>query len=375
VRGLDYYNRTVFEWVTDQLGAQGTVCAGGRYDGLIEQLGGKPAPAAGFAMGIERLLSLMEVAGTPLSTPVPDAYIVHAGDAAQAYAWQVASALRGAGLATVLHCGGGSFKSQMKKADASRARYAVIIGDDEAAAQQVTLKPLRGTAEQTRVELTLAIETLKQASTYDLDEQERLDELKAWWKRWGNLVMFGLAVVIALAAGWRYWQNHTATQSLEAATVYEKLTQSLAANDAKAAREAGAMLIEQYEGTAYAPRAALLLAKLNVGAKDLKSAQTQLEWAVAHSKEPAVKDLARLRLAAVQLDQNQNEAALKTLSATHSDAFAFRFHDLKGDVLLAQGKPAEARAAYQAAFAKMTEDNPYRNIVELKLDALGGAAK
>ncbi|MFP5409417.1 MAG: histidine--tRNA ligase [Gammaproteobacteria bacterium] len=161
VRGLDYYNRTVFEWVTDQLGAQGTVCAGGRYDGLIAQLGGKPAPAAGFAMGIERLLALMEVAGTSLSTPLPDAYIVHAGTAAEAYAWQVATALRGAGLAAVLHCGGGSFKSQMKKADASRARYAVIIGDDEAAAQQVTLKDLRGSAEQTRVELALAIDTLK----------------------------------------------------------------------------------------------------------------------------------------------------------------------------------------------------------------------
>lgn len=212
-------------------------------------------------------------------------------------------------------------------------------------------------------------------ATYDLDEQERLDELKAWWKRWGNLTMFGLAVVIAVAAGWRYWQNHTATQSLEAATVYERLTQSLAANDAKAAREAGGLLVEEYKGTAYAPRAALLLAKLNVGAKDLKGAQIQLEWAVANSKEPAIKDLARLRLAAVQLDQKQYDAALKTLSATHSDAFAFRFHDLKGDVLLAQGKPAEARAAYQAAFGKMAEDNPYRNIVELKLDALGGEAK
>ncbi|MEW6591682.1 MAG: histidine--tRNA ligase [Pseudomonadota bacterium] len=164
VRGLDYYNRTVFEWVTDQLGAQGTVCAGGRYDGLIAQLGGKPAPAAGFAMGIERLLALMDVAGTPLSTPGPDAYIVHAGTAAEAYAWQVAAALRSAGLATLMHCGGGSFKSQMKKADASRARYAVIIGDDEAAAQQVTLKDLRGSMEQTRLELALAIDTLKQAA-------------------------------------------------------------------------------------------------------------------------------------------------------------------------------------------------------------------
>jgi predicted negative regulator of RcsB-dependent stress response len=212
-------------------------------------------------------------------------------------------------------------------------------------------------------------------ATYDLDEQERLDDLKAWWKRWGSLVMVGLAVVIAVAAGWRYWQNRVVTQSLEAATVYEQLTQSLAANDTKAAREAGAMLIDQYKGTAYAPRAALLLARLNAGAKDLKSAQAQLEWAAANSKEPAVRDLARLRLAGVQLDQKQYDAALKTLSATHSDAFAFRFHDLKGDVLLAQNKSAEARAAYQAAFGKMAEDNPYRNIVELKLDALGGETK
>jgi len=212
-------------------------------------------------------------------------------------------------------------------------------------------------------------------ATYDLDEQERLDELKAWWKRWGSLVMIGLAVAIAAGAGWRYWQNRTVTQSLEAAAVYEKLTQSLAASDAKGAREAGAMLIDQYKGTAYAPRAALLLAKLNVGAKELKSAQAQLEWVAANSKEPAVKDLAHLRLAGVQLDQKQYDAALKTLSVTHSDAFAPRFDDLKGDVLLAQGKPAEARAAYQAAFGKIAEDNPYRNIVELKLDALGGETK
>jgi len=163
VRGLDYYNRTVFEWVTDQLGAQGTVCAGGRYDGLVEQLGGKPAPAAGFAMGIERLLALMETAGSLPPSPAPDAYIVHAGTAAEAHAWRVAGALRGAGLAAVLHCGGGSFKSQMKKADASRARYAVIIGDDEAAAGQLTLKPLRDATEQVRVDVAQAIESLKKA--------------------------------------------------------------------------------------------------------------------------------------------------------------------------------------------------------------------
>ena len=212
-------------------------------------------------------------------------------------------------------------------------------------------------------------------ATYDLDEQEQLDSLKTWWKRWGTVTLIALAIAVAAAAGWCYRQNHTLTQSLEAASVYQNLTQSLAANDAKAARAAGAMLIDKYPDTAYAPRAALLLAKLNVMGKDLKSAQTQLEWAANNSKEPFVKDLARLRLAGVQLDQKQYDAALKTLGATHSDAYAFRFFDLKGDVLLAQGKPAEARAAYQAAFGKMAEDNAYRSIVELKLDALGGASK
>jgi histidyl-tRNA synthetase len=161
VRGLDYYNRTVFEWVTDQLGAQGTVCAGGRYDGLVEQLGGKPAPACGFAMGIERLLALMEVAGTAVSAPTPDAYLVHAGEAASASAWLAAALLRRAGLAVVYHLGGGSFKSQMKKADASGARYALIVGDEEAAAGQLTVKALREEREQARMTVAEIEELMK----------------------------------------------------------------------------------------------------------------------------------------------------------------------------------------------------------------------
>ncbi len=144
VRGLDYYNHTVFEWVTDRLGAQGTVCAGGRYDGLVEQLGGRPAPACGFAMGIERLLTLISEAGHAYGPPTPDVYLVKVGDAAERFALEAAETLRDGGLSVVLHGGGASFKSQMKKADASGARYAVILGDDEAAAGLVSLKPLRG---------------------------------------------------------------------------------------------------------------------------------------------------------------------------------------------------------------------------------------
>ncbi|TVO50913.1 MULTISPECIES: histidine--tRNA ligase [Denitromonas] len=151
VRGLDYYNRTVFEWVTDQLGAQGTVCAGGRYDGLIEQLGGKSAPAAGFAMGVERLLALWQSSGGEPEREVPDIYVVHQGEAAQTFAFRVAEDMRAHGYSVLLHCGGGNFKAQMKKADGSGAPCAVIIGDDEAAAAEVTLKPLRDGGEQRRV--------------------------------------------------------------------------------------------------------------------------------------------------------------------------------------------------------------------------------
>lgn len=164
VRGLDYYNYTVFEWVTDRLGAQGTVCAGGRFDGLLGQLGGKPAPACGFAMGVERLLALLAELGVPAPATALDAYVVNVGDAAGRFALTAAELLRDAGLAVQLHCGGGSFKSQMKKADASGARYALVIGDDEAAAAEVGVKPLRGAGEQVRLPLAAVVAHLKTMS-------------------------------------------------------------------------------------------------------------------------------------------------------------------------------------------------------------------
>ncbi len=143
VRGLDYYNLTVFEWVTDKLGAQGTVCAGGRYDGLVSQLGGKAMPACGFAMGVERLVALIKESGGEPAAPMPDVYIVHQGDEASRLAFRVAEGLRDHGVDVLLHCGGGSFKSQMKKADGSGATFAVIIGEDEASSGEAQLKSLR----------------------------------------------------------------------------------------------------------------------------------------------------------------------------------------------------------------------------------------
>ena len=172
VRGLDYYNLTVFEWVTDRLGAQGTVCAGGRYDGLVEQLGGKAAPACGFAMGIERLIALIKDAGGEPAAPAPDVYMVHQGEAAARLAFRVAEGLRDQGIAVLLHCGGGSFKSQMKKADGSGATFAVIIGDDEALTGEAQLKALR---EEGTAQLKLKVDDLADAiigQLIDSDEEE-----------------------------------------------------------------------------------------------------------------------------------------------------------------------------------------------------------
>ena len=161
VRGLDYYSKTVFEWVTDKLGAQGTVCAGGRYDPLIEMFGGKPTPAVGFAMGIERLIELMKGAGDTAAPRQCDVYLVHQGDAARMQAFIIGERLRDAGLDVILHCGGtsgaGSFKSQMKKADGSGATFAVIIGEDEVANNTAVVKAMRA-AEGEGQQQTVAFE-------------------------------------------------------------------------------------------------------------------------------------------------------------------------------------------------------------------------
>jgi len=150
VRGLDYYSKTVFEWVTDRLGAQGTICAGGRYDGLVEFLGGKAVPGVGFAVGLERLLGLLEAVGVVLPASEPHVYMVLSGALAEQRGMVLADQLRSAmpGLRLQANCGGGSFKSQFKRADRSGAAYALVMGDDEAAQERVLLKPLRDRAEQ-----------------------------------------------------------------------------------------------------------------------------------------------------------------------------------------------------------------------------------
>jgi predicted negative regulator of RcsB-dependent stress response len=210
---------------------------------------------------------------------------------------------------------------------------------------------------------------------FDLDEQEKLDTLKDWWKRWGNMFMLGLAALLIGIAGWQYWQRHTSGQRAEAAVLYNRLMEAQAAKDVKLARDTGAKLIEDYAGTAYAPRAALLLARASVDARDIKSARAQFEWVIEHAREAGLKDVARLRLAGVLLDEKHYDEALKTLASAHSDAFKPRFDDLRGDVLAARGDRKGAREAYDRAWRALPETDQYRQILEIKLDAYGGPLK
>ncbi|MEQ1768114.1 MAG: histidine--tRNA ligase [Methylotenera sp.] len=161
VRGLDYYNRTVFEWVTTKLGAQGTIAGGGRYDALVERLGGDATPACGFGIGLERVFLLMQEYGITANDS-PNVYLVNVGEQAEQAAFTIAEQLRNAGIQVVLHAGGGSFKSQMKKADRSAAQFALILGDDEVANNQIVLKPMLATVkgEQQKYDLETAIQYL-----------------------------------------------------------------------------------------------------------------------------------------------------------------------------------------------------------------------
>jgi len=249
-----HYNRTVFSGDRPARRA-GHGGAGRALHGLIEQLAASRAPQPGFAMGIERLLSLMERAGTPLATRWPDAYIVsrrRCGTGVRLAGRERVAQRRARSRAALRRR---QLQVADEKADASRARYAVIIGDDEAVAQQVTLNSARHRRTD-RVEVTLAIEYLK------TQQFKRHSTMAPTSRRTGTAGRTeGLVETLGQSGdarpgrgdrgggGWRYWQNHTVTQSLEAATVYEKLTQSLAANDAKGAREAGSMLIDQYKNT------------------------------------------------------------------------------------------------------------------------------
>lgn len=207
----------------------------------------------------------------------------------------------------------------------------------------------------------------------DLHEQEQVDAFKAWWKENGNRVI-GIVLLGALAfAGNQYWRNHQASQAAEAAKLYGGVLQQAESRDAKRIGDAADALANRYGSSAYAPRAQLLAAQASLQAGDAARAKVQLLWVIEHSDETALQDTARLKLAGVLLDEKQYDAALQQLATGHPASFDGLYADLKGDVLLAQGKAADARAAWQQALDKMDAQSPYRNLVQLKLDGLGSA--
>ena len=215
-------------------------------------------------------------------------------------------------------------------------------------------------------------------AAYDLDEQEKLGDLKAWWSRYGNYVTAAITVVALLIAANQGWKWYTGKQATEAATLYFALSDAATKNEAAKVKDASAQLMEKFASTGYAPRGALLAAKSAFDAGDLATAKTQLEWVVANSKEDELKAIARLRLAAVLLDQKQYDAALAALDGKTSEGFAGLFLDMKGDIFNLQGKAADAKTAYEAALPKLDAKGAQKQYTQLKLDAVSaavGAAK
>jgi predicted negative regulator of RcsB-dependent stress response len=211
-------------------------------------------------------------------------------------------------------------------------------------------------------------------AVYDLEEQDQLDELKAWWTRWGNTVATVLLIASLAAAGVQGWRWWAAKKAEDAAVLFNAVTMAARANDVAKARDATAQLIDKFSGSGYTPRAAFIVAKMQFDAGDTASSRAQLQWVVDHADEQELKEIARYRLAELMLNDKQYDEALKMLDAKYSAPFAGLYADLRGDALAAAGRKADARAAYQEALTRFDAKSPYRNYVQVKLESLGVAA-
>ncbi len=222
-------------------------------------------------------------------------------------------------------------------------------------------------------------------AVYDLEEQEQLDELKTWWKQYGNLTTGLLLAVAVASAGWQGWNWYQRNQSAQASAVYSALQQAAQQNNATRVKSLAGELIDKYSGSAYAAMGVLVSARAQVAAGDLKTARAQLAWAVDSVDDDGLRDLARLRLAIIMLDEKAFDEAAKQLVKDPTPAFAARFGELRGDVLAAQGKTSEARVAYESAIkqseaqhklvgAEATPANSnYRDMLRSKAEQLGSA--
>lgn len=210
-------------------------------------------------------------------------------------------------------------------------------------------------------------------ATLDLHEQEQVDALKAWWKENGKWTLAALVLAAAAFVAMRGWQSWQAGQSSGAATLYAEVEQQMASNDPKRIGDAAQAVVDKYGSSTYAPRAELLAAQASLQANNNDQARMQLQWVIDHAAEDGMQSVARLKLASLLLDEKKYDDALALLGAKHPESFDGLYADLKGDVLLAQGKTDEARVAYQAAFDKTDSKNTYRNLIQMKLDSVGGA--
>lgn len=206
---------------------------------------------------------------------------------------------------------------------------------------------------------------------YDLQEQEQIDELKAWWRDYGRLVLLGVALGALVVAGFQGWRYYRHSQSLAAVALYEQLEQAERAGDRKKVVDIAGEITAKYASTPYAAFAALTAARVSFEGGELPEARARLAWVVENARREELRDIARLRLAGVLLDEKNHEEALKLLEAKPGESMTALYADLRGDILLAQGKPAEARSAYQLALDRSEAGSPYRATLQLKLDTLG----
>ena len=206
---------------------------------------------------------------------------------------------------------------------------------------------------------------------YDLEEQEQIANFKAFWNRFGNLISWVLIIALGSYAGYNFWNSHQRGKAAEASGLYDQMFEAAQASDNAKVQRMAADIESKYDSTAYAQMAALAAAKTAFDANDLKTAKAQLQWAVDHGNDE-YKSIARLRLSGVLLDEKSYDQALTLLNGDFLPQFAAEVADRKGDVLVAQNKLPEARTAYQAALEKMDKKHPGRQIVQIKLEAIGG---
>jgi len=208
---------------------------------------------------------------------------------------------------------------------------------------------------------------------YNLEEQEQIDALKAWWTEYGNLVVLAVIACLVTIAAFQGWRYYRAQQTERAGALFSQLGEAERANEAKKVRDIAAQIEEKYASTPYAGMAALAAAKAGFTTGEMEDAKKHLQWAVEKARDDEMRDVARLRLAGILLDEKKYDEALKVLSAKPADAYVALHADLRGDILTAEGKVAEARTAYQLALEKSDPAGRYRSLIELKLDALGDA--